>query len=307
METLERGTLELERLQQCAALLRQVLRFCGAVQRLQRQLDQGALAAAARTLAELEHGQHHEDTEAASEGAAKGASFNHNLLRGVVAVQKLLPGVEAARAAVRSRASAMLTDGLAAQAQQDVAAALLAFSALGLLREKVRTAVSIVSNRARRVVDTGIGASESEGDDQWSVLETTCSELHELCLSVWHLQYVMLRVKDASGKSLWEESGLEQTLTEPFWVQLSSKLSGALALPARRTLHRDFPRLYRVLFELARKSMLSYEMLQLPPPHRLDEAAALSSLMRPLAGVATAHASRTRRRLAKVCFCFFGC
>jgi hypothetical protein len=146
------------------------------------------------------------------------------------------------------KASSMLMDGLLAQAQQDVAAALLAFAALGSLREKIRTAVSISANRARRVVDAGIGASESESknENQWSILEATTTELHELCLSVWHLQYVLLRVKDPSspnGATLWEISGLEQTLTEPFWIQLAAKLSGALALPGRRTLHRDYPRL----------------------------------------------------------------
>lgn len=177
-----------------------------------------------------------------------------------------MPMIEAAKNTVRSKASSMLMDGLMSQAQQDVASALLAFSALGLLREKVRTAVSISSNRARRVVDAGIGAAENEGDSQWTVLETTSSELHELCLSVWHLQYVLLRVKDTSGSnqsvSLWELSGIEQSLVEPFWTQLAAKLGGAVALPARRTLHRAYPRLYRALQELARKATSSYEMLQ---------------------------------------------
>jgi hypothetical protein len=45
--------------------------------------------------------------------------------------------------------------------------------------------------------------------------------------------------------------------------------------------------------------MLSYEMLQLPPPHRIEESSAVAALLRPVAALATAHTSRTRRRLAK--------
>lgn len=147
----------------------------------------------------------------------------------------------------------------------------------------------------------GIGSDDSK--DQWPALESTLTELHELCLSIWHLQFVLIRVKDPStGQSLWEASGLgqdQETLTEPFWVQLAAKLSGVLTLPARQSLQRDYPRLYRALQDFARKSMTSYEMLQLHAPHRIGEADALQSLLKPLSSLETGHLNRTKRRFKK--------
>ncbi len=278
------GVMEMERLQQCCEVLRQTLRFVSLVKRLERHLEQNQIPQAARCLTEL----------APLEGP-------DSPLAQVEAVQRLAPAVETARNAVRNKASSMLMDGMMTQAQQDVTAALLAFAALGTLREKIRTALSISSNRARRVVDAGIGADEGSTEDQWTPLETTAAELHELCLSVWHLQHVLVRAKDpVTGASLWELARLEQpSISEPFWVQLAAKFAGALALPARRSLHRDYPRLYRVLRDFTRRSMLSYEMLQLVPPHRLEEATALAALLRPVAALGVAHTSRTKRRLAK--------
>jgi hypothetical protein len=283
LRVLSDGVLEMERLQAASELLRQTLRFLGLVKRLERHVEAGQVPQAARCLAEL----------APLEGPEAPLAL-------VDEVQRLGPAVEAARTAVRARASSMLMDGMMAQAQQDVTGALLAFAALGTLREKVRTAVSISSNRARRVVDSGIGADEG-GEDQWAALEATCGELHELCLAVWHLQHVLLRTRDPpGGPTLWEAAKLEQpTLTEPFWVQLAAKLGGALALPARRSLHRDYPRLFRLLRDFTRKSMLSYEMLQLAAPHKLEESVALAALLRPVAAVALAHTARSKRRLAR--------
>jgi len=214
-------------------------------------------------------------------------------------VKKRREAVEAARNAVRSKASTMLMEGMGSQSQQEVTNALLAFAALGTLRDKVRTAVSISSNRARRVVDAGL--TEVSQEDAWGAVEATAGELHELCLGVWHLQHVLVRCRDpTTGCSLWETASLPQSIVEPFWVQLAAKFSGALALPARRVLHHDYPRLYRLLTDFCRKSMHSYEMLQLQAPHRVTEEAALSFLLRPLTSVAQAHLSRCKKRFQNV-------
>lgn len=203
---------------------------------------------------------------------------------------------------------------------------MLTFSVLGALRERTRAVVSLFTNRARRAVDAGIGAAggaeednsgskpgaKTNGNaanaatDQWAVLETTLNELHELCLSVWHLQLSLVTVKDGTSP-LWDALALDHaSLTEPFWAQLSAKLSGAIALPARRALHRDYPRLYRTLRDFAHRCMASYEMMQLEKPHRIEEEAALATLLHPLAGLMTAHVSRCKRRLKKAADAMFG-
>jgi hypothetical protein len=288
LAVLSNGVVELERIQLSCQVLRQTLRFVSLVRRLEKHLEQNQIPQAARCLVELAPLEN-SDSE----------------LYAIYEVQKLVPAVEAAKNSVRNKASSMLMDGMVAQAQQDVTSALLAFAALGILREKIRTAVSISSNRARRVIDAGIGADESS--NPWPSLEVTTAELHELCLSVWHLQHVLVRAKDPStGKTLWESSRLEESITHPFWVQLAAKLAGALALPARKAVHQEYPRLFRLLRDFCQKVMLSYEMLQLQSPHRIDEPVALKLLMKPLSGVALAHVGRTKRRLARGAQTLFG-
>lgn len=284
MSKFKQGTVDLEKMQRACELLRRTLRFVALVKRLEKHLEQVQIPQAARCLVEL----------SSLEDDAS--------IREILVVKDLLVVVEQAKLSVRTKASSLLMDGMQSQTQQDVMSALLAFSAIGLLRDKVKTAVSITSNKARRVIDAGIGSDESK--DQWPVFESTLSELHDLCLSIWHLQFVLVKVKDPnSGLYLWDSSGLksdQDTLTEPFWVQLSAKLSGVLTLPARRSLQRDYPRLYRALHDFARKSMSSYEMLQLQHPHRIMELDAFESLLKPLSSLSVGHLNRTKRRFKKV-------
>lgn len=206
LETLATGVVELERIQLTCDLLRRTLQYVSVEGRLQAHLAKGQLPQAARALMELE------PLEEGSSG-----------LGAVVAVAQLRERVEDARKQVRSQASTRLMDGLGQQAQQEVTSALLAFWALGGLREKIRTAVSICSNRARRAVDAGVGSAELE--EPWGALEATQSELQDLCLSVWHLQHVLVRVQQPGGNggSLWDGAGLEESLCGPFWAQLAAK------------------------------------------------------------------------------------
>lgn len=263
LETLSKGTVELERMQQCCELLRKVLRYVGLVRRLEKHLEQGQLAQAARCLVDLD-------------GV---------IIEGAVAeVEKLRPVVEEHRLSLRAKASSLLTDGMQQQAQQDVTTALLAFATMDLLQEKVKTAVSIATNRVRRTVD------------EQDLEKKGVGELHDICLSVWHLQYVLVRVKEpSSGRPLWSYFTDVTTLTAPFWTQLAAKLSGSLV----NQRDADYPRLYRILRDFCRKVMSSYEMMQLTPPHRLFEDSSLETLLKPLAPLSQAHVERTRRRFKK--------
>ncbi len=309
IQALAKGTQELETTQLVCEVLRRTLRFVSLHRRLQKHLAQGVahLPQAARCLAELAV---MEQPDA--------------MLRGVDVVEALLPELDATRAELRTRATNLLMEGLQSQSQQDVCNALLVFCAMGALRDKVRTAMSITTNRARRSVDAGIGAfvcettagatvDDHSGKDEpcWTALDATLGELQSHCVAVCHLQGLLLRTKDPlTGLTLWatlcreEEdpaAALLATLVEPFWVQLAAKLSSAVTATQRRALHKDYPRLRRLLHDFVRRVVCSYEMTQLPMAggHRMTEAGALAHLVRPLGSLEVAHLDRAKRRLKK--------
>lgn len=270
---------------------------------------------------------------------------NDPLLAQVEVVHALLPGLDATRSSLRTRASNLLMEGMQSQSQQDVSNALLVFAAMGALRDKVKvcvasvpppllwsvvscgspfphtqTAVSVTTNRSRRAVDAGVGAvADASSELCWQALEATLTELQSHCVSVAHLQGLLLRTKDPlTGTVLWETFQLQDealaertgerrtaTLFEPFWVQLAAKLSSAVTAASRRALHKNYPRLWSTLRDFVRRVVFSYEMMQLAPGFRVAESTALELLVSPLSSIEAIHIDRAKRRLTKAADALF--
>lgn len=304
---IQQRTRQLERIHQCAELLRRLLRFVQHVRRLRAHLAKADLAHAAHSLHALN-----------ALVAADDAS-----LRGVHVVEQHRAWLAATGDDVRERAAQLLLRGVAEQHQADTATALQVFLNLGTLQLRVAACVDGALRRVRDAVDAAFDAAALHRDAAalverkeqadadaalraalWLRLDAVYDALHDGVVQVHHLHSVLLRRRDPQTHRPLASSLADPLapLTARFWRDAVALLDARVAAATGSSSEfldafvLDYPRALRQLYEVRRRVRGHFQAKRVRVPFG-DEADDADALLAVVARYRTPYLQRSWERL----------